>query len=81
MMVSHSTPAPSLPHRLSSQSAQQHNVHAPQNAQHTDEIPTVQTKAKMNLVLSRGGASLFGADSMFESSSTLALSFPRVDYH
>ncbi|KAF8141724.1 hypothetical protein EV363DRAFT_1308880 [Boletus edulis] len=52
-------------------SAQQHNVHAPQNAQHADEIPTVQTKAKMNLALSRGGASHFGADSMFESASTL----------
>lgn len=49
-------------------SAQQHNV-IPQNTQHTDEIPTVQTKAKMNLALTRGGAPHFGSDSMFESSS------------
>jgi len=77
MMVSHSFPSP-LPHRLPSQSAQQHNVHAPQNAQHTDEIPTVQTKAKLNLALSRGGASHFGADSMFESSSTSVPSFACV---
>ncbi|KAF8557728.1 hypothetical protein OG21DRAFT_1406343 [Imleria badia] len=60
-------------------SAQQHNVHAPQNAQHTDEIPTVQTKAKMNLALSRGGASHFGADSLFESSSTQRQAFADTD--
>ncbi|KAG8220850.1 hypothetical protein J3R82DRAFT_2344 [Butyriboletus roseoflavus] len=60
-------------------SAQQHNVHAPQNAQHTDEIPTVQTKAKMNLALSRGGASHFGADSMFESSSTQRQAFADTE--
>ena len=40
----------------------------PQNAQHVEEIPTVQTKAKMNMGLSRG-ASNFGVESMFESSS------------
>ncbi|KAF8449141.1 hypothetical protein L210DRAFT_3389326 [Boletus edulis BED1] len=60
-------------------SAQQHNVHAPQNAQHADEIPTVQTKAKMNLALSRGGASHFGADSMFESASTQRQAFADTD--
>ncbi|KAH0836565.1 hypothetical protein J3R83DRAFT_8265 [Lanmaoa asiatica] len=60
-------------------SAQQHNIHALQNAQHTDEIPTVQTKAKMNLALSRGGASHFGADSMFESSSTKRQAFADTD--
>ncbi|KAG9312880.1 hypothetical protein JVU11DRAFT_6313 [Chiua virens] len=60
-------------------SAQQHNVHAPQNAQYTDEIPTVQTKAKMNLALSRGGASHFGADSMFESASAQRQAFADTD--
>jgi len=40
----------------------------PQSAQHVEEIPTVQTKAKMNMGLSRG-ASNFGVESMFESSS------------
>lgn len=39
------------------------------SAQNTDEIPVVQTKAKINKGLSRG-ASHFGAESMFESSST-----------
>lgn len=60
-------------------SAQQHHVHAPQNVQHTDEIPTIQTKAKMNLALSRGGASHFGADSMFENSSTQRQAFADTD--
>ncbi|KIJ61977.1 hypothetical protein HYDPIDRAFT_115117 [Hydnomerulius pinastri MD-312] len=59
-------------------SAQQQNV-MPQNTQHTDEIPTVQTKAKMNLALSRGGASHFGAESMFESSSTQRQAFTDMD--
>ncbi|KAF9245338.1 hypothetical protein BU15DRAFT_41266 [Melanogaster broomeanus] len=59
-------------------SAQQHNV-APQSTQHTDEIPTVQTKAKLNLALSRGGASHFGTESMFESSSTQRQPFADSD--
>ena len=70
MMVSHPNQSPLFFTDPPSQSAQQHHVHAPQNAQHADEIPTVQTKAKMNLALSRGGAPHFGADSMFESAST-----------
>jgi nuclear pore complex protein Nup53 len=37
------------------------------NSQRMDEVPVVQTKAKMNLVLSRGAASDFGMDSMFEN--------------
>lgn len=78
-MVSHS-PLPLLSLTDHSQSAQQHNLHAPQNTQHTDEIPTVQTKAKMNLALSRGGASHFGADSMFESASTLVPSSAHVNH-
>ena len=75
MMVSHPNQSPLLFADPLSQSAQQHHVHAPQNAQHADEIPTVQTKAKMNLALSRGGAPHFGADSMFESASTSVTSF------
>ncbi|KAF9221443.1 hypothetical protein BS17DRAFT_785416 [Gyrodon lividus] len=59
-------------------SAQQHNV-TPQNIQHTDEIPTVQTKAKINLALSRGGASHFGAEAMFQSSSTQRQAFADTD--
>jgi hypothetical protein len=59
-------------------SAQQHNV-PPQSTQHTDEIPTVQTKAKLNLGLSRGGASHFGTESMFESSSTQRQAFADSD--
>ncbi|KAG6332237.1 hypothetical protein ID866_6852 [Astraeus odoratus] len=59
-------------------SAQQYNV-VPQNTQHTDEIPTVQTKAKMNLALTRGGAPHFGTDSMFESSSGQRQTFMDMD--
>ncbi|KIK93285.1 hypothetical protein PAXRUDRAFT_829122 [Paxillus rubicundulus Ve08.2h10] len=59
-------------------SAQQHNV-TPQSIQHTDEIPTVQTKAKINLALSRGGASHFGAESMFQSSSTQRQAYADMD--
>jgi len=40
----------------------------PQGHQRTDEVPVVQTKAKINHVLSRGSTSDFGMDSMFESS-------------
>jgi len=40
----------------------------PQGSQRVDEVPTVQTKAKINLVLSRGSASDFGMESMFEKS-------------
>lgn len=59
-------------------SAQQYNV-MPQNTQHTDDIPTVQTKAKMNLALSRGGAPHFGTDSMFESSTGQRQPFADMD--
>ncbi|KAL4063187.1 hypothetical protein V8B97DRAFT_2006226 [Scleroderma yunnanense] len=59
-------------------SAQQYNV-MPQNTQHTDEIPTVQTKAKMNLALTRGNAPHFGSDSMFESSSGQRQAFTDMD--
>ncbi|KAI6149748.1 hypothetical protein BKA82DRAFT_135533 [Pisolithus tinctorius] len=59
-------------------SAQQYNA-MPQNTQHTDEIPTVQTKAKMNLALSRGGAPHFGTDSMFESSTGQRQPFADMD--
>lgn len=45
------------------------------SAQNTDEIPVVQTKAKINKGLARGGGSHFGAESMFESSSTY-VTFP-----
>lgn len=39
-----------------------------QNGQRFDDAPTVQTKAKMNHVLTRGSTADFGTDSMFESS-------------
>lgn len=48
------------------------------SAQNTDEIPVVQTKAKINKGLSRG-ASHFGAESMFESSSTQRQTFTDMD--
>ncbi|KAF8651430.1 hypothetical protein AX16_004731 [Volvariella volvacea WC 439] len=48
-------------------SASQAN-NAPQGNQRVDEVPVVQTKAKMNHVLARGSASTYGMDSMFESS-------------
>lgn len=38
-----------------------------------DEVPTVQTKAKMNHMLSRGSASDFGMDSMFQSTRYIAI--------
>ncbi|KDQ61654.1 hypothetical protein JAAARDRAFT_31119 [Jaapia argillacea MUCL 33604] len=41
---------------------------APANTQRYDEVPIVQTKAKMNNHLARGSASEFGSDSMFQSS-------------
>ncbi|KAF9528973.1 hypothetical protein CPB83DRAFT_790851 [Crepidotus variabilis] len=40
----------------------------PQGSPRVDEVPTVQTKAKMNQMLSRGSAPDFGMDSMFQSS-------------
>ncbi|KAF5379484.1 hypothetical protein D9615_006635 [Tricholomella constricta] len=40
---------------------------APQGNQRIDEVPIVQTKAKMNQILTRGSTSDFGMDSMFES--------------
>ena len=40
---------------------------APQGSPRADEVPTVQTKAKMNHMLSRGSATEFGMDSMFQS--------------
>ncbi|PPQ94682.1 hypothetical protein CVT25_009537 [Psilocybe cyanescens] len=43
-------------------------MNAPQGNQRVDEVPVVQTKAKMNHILSRGSASDFGMDSMFQSS-------------
>lgn len=58
-------------------SVAQHNVMSP-SAQNTDEIPVVQTKAKINKGLSRG-ASHFGAESMFESSSTQRQTFTDMD--
>lgn len=58
-------------------SVAQHNVMSP-SAQNTDEIPVVQTKAKINKGLSRG-ASHFGAESMFESSSTQRQAFTDMD--
>ncbi|KAF8159237.1 hypothetical protein B0H34DRAFT_796520 [Crassisporium funariophilum] len=48
-------------------SASQSN-NAPQGNQRIDEVPVVQTKAKMNQILSRGSTSDFGMDSMFQSS-------------
>ncbi|KAI6149006.1 hypothetical protein EDD17DRAFT_1644419 [Pisolithus thermaeus] len=44
----------------------------PLNTLHTDDTPTVQTKAKMNLALSRSGAPHFGTDSMFEGEQPFA---------
>lgn len=58
-------------------SVAQHNVMSP-SAQNADEIPVVQTKAKINKGLSRG-ASHFGAESMFESSSTQRQAFTDMD--
>ncbi|KAF5388667.1 hypothetical protein D9757_004738 [Collybiopsis confluens] len=47
-------------------SASQNNV-SPQGNQRVDELPVVQTKAKINQALLRGSADDFGMDSMFES--------------
>ncbi|KAF9563565.1 hypothetical protein CPC08DRAFT_705881 [Agrocybe pediades] len=47
-------------------SSQNNNV--PQGSQRVDEVPVVQTKAKMNHILSRGSTTDFGMDSMFQSS-------------
>ncbi|KAF8961504.1 hypothetical protein BDZ97DRAFT_1733667 [Flammula alnicola] len=46
--------------------SQSNNV--PQGNQRVDEVPVVQTKAKMNQILSRGSTTDFGMDSMFQSS-------------
>ncbi|KAF9454478.1 hypothetical protein P691DRAFT_808620 [Macrolepiota fuliginosa MF-IS2] len=43
------------------------NTNAPQNNQRVDDIPIVQTKAKLNNVLTRGSASEFGMESMFQN--------------
>lgn len=40
---------------------------APQGSPRPDDVPTVQTKAKMNHILSGGSATEFGMDSMFQS--------------
>lgn len=47
-------------------SASQEN-NSPQGGQRSDEIPIVQTKAKLNHALLRGSTSEFGRESMFES--------------
>ncbi|KAJ4470438.1 hypothetical protein J3R30DRAFT_1219589 [Lentinula aciculospora] len=47
-------------------SASQANT-SPQGNQRVDELPVVQTKAKINQALLRGSADDFGMDSMFES--------------
>ncbi|KJA23633.1 hypothetical protein HYPSUDRAFT_39829 [Hypholoma sublateritium FD-334 SS-4] len=44
------------------------NNNAAQGKQRVDEAPVVQTKAKMNQILSRGASTDFGMDSMFQSS-------------
>ncbi|TFY72023.1 hypothetical protein EVG20_g1005 [Dentipellis fragilis] len=41
---------------------------SPQSSQRQDELPVVQTKAKLNQALTRGSTSEFGKDPMFESS-------------
>ena len=41
---------------------------APPGNQRVDEVPVVQTKAKMNKILSRDSTTDFGMDSMFQSS-------------
>ncbi|KXN84135.1 hypothetical protein AN958_00405 [Leucoagaricus sp. SymC.cos] len=42
-------------------------MNTPQSSQRVDDIPIVQTKAKLNNVLTRGSASEFGMESMFQS--------------
>ncbi|KAF9077903.1 hypothetical protein BDP27DRAFT_1310385 [Rhodocollybia butyracea] len=49
-------------------SASQSNA-SPQGNQRVDELPVVQTKAKINQALLRGSADDFGMDSMFQSTS------------
>lgn len=44
------------------------NNNVPSGNQRVDEVPIVQTKAKMNQILSRGSTTDFGMDSMFRSS-------------
>ena len=79
MMVSHPNQSPLFFTDPPSQSAQQPHVHAPQNAQHADEIPTVQTKAKMNLALSRGGAPTLGPTPCSRVLRRPSRPFARVD--
>ncbi|KAF5362535.1 hypothetical protein D9756_002114 [Leucocoprinus leucothites] len=43
------------------------NTNTPQSSQRVDDIPILQTKAKLNNVLTRGSASEFGMESMFQS--------------
>ncbi|TEB28871.1 hypothetical protein FA13DRAFT_1735386 [Coprinellus micaceus] len=45
------------------------NTNSPQGNQRVDEAPVIQTKAKLNQVLTRGTASDFGMESMFQSTS------------
>ncbi|KAJ3496190.1 hypothetical protein NMY22_g19845 [Coprinellus aureogranulatus] len=45
------------------------NTNSPQGNPRVDEAPVVQTKAKLNQVLTRGTASDFGMESMFQSTS------------
>ncbi|KAJ3576557.1 hypothetical protein NP233_g351 [Leucocoprinus birnbaumii] len=43
------------------------NNNTPQSSQRVDDLPIVQTKVKLNNVLTRGSASEFGMESMFQS--------------
>lgn len=45
---------------------------SPQGNQRVDELPVVQTKAKINQALLRGSTNDFGMDSMFESTRSVA---------
>ena len=53
----------------------------PQGSQRTDEVPIVQTKAKLNNALSRGAASDFGMESMFEKSRLVIQFFVNSTLH
>jgi hypothetical protein len=50
----------------------------PQGKQRVDEAPVVQTKAKMNQILSRGASTDFGMDSMFQSSRYVLVNNHRL---
>lgn len=58
---------PSFDHAYTIQSSTQADT-APQGNQRMDEVPIVETKAKMNQRLARSSTSDFGMDSMFKSS-------------